>query len=942
MAGFLGTVSGQVRLDIRQAVAAYAKLRADNARLVYTLRGTGDSFIQSGRTMATVGAGLVYMFGKVVSEAAQFEKKMDFFAAVTDASEKQVAKLRDTVLDLSNTSIYTADQIADGVVELGKAGVSTRQIIKGIGRAMVNLAAAGDITLAESGQIISSTIAQFGLAAEDAIHVTDILAGTANASIADIADIGVSLKYVGGIAAATGLELDDVATAISILAKNGIRGSTAGTSLRQMIVSLGGATKPAMEALKELGIVTEDGSNKFYDQEGNIKPLSKVYQILQNALEGMGGAQKAAYLRTIFNNRALAAGAILTREGSKGFKDMYKEMSKTTAADVANERLDNLSGDIKILKSNINTYMIKAGTPFQKQLRSWVQNLTKLVQAFGKLNPETQEMITRMVGLSGAALIVMGVFNIIVGTILKFIASALKMKAGILFLTRVLGLYTPAVAGGAAATGLLVGPIGWVVLALVALGIAFVIAYKKSEKFRNWVKSVAGWVNDNLVKPVVKAAKAVIKWFQKIAKDPKKAWEDLKNWTGDLIDRLVGWFTSLPSKIGNALKNAAEPVGDFVKNVGDFFAQLPGKVLGLIGSFVSKVLSYFTFSNLGTVLGTVAAFMFRWFTTMPLKVLALLLKIPTFFFKVLGMLLPISGRVLGFLLGFMIRIFWNILKSVWNITSKLVTGLVKFFLSLPGRIWGAIQKLSELFRTGLRKLITVGIQNGPKIIESVLKFFRDLPGKVLKFLIQIGTQFIESVPGMLIAAGDFAQGAMDGFWGIIKNLPSLAWSALGNVISAFLDMIKAGFDAAKGFAGGLWEGFKDGIGMNSPSYIEKAMWQITGVLDEETKKMSKQVMTAQKISKKLAETQLVTNTNVRGAQRFDTLANTRRIQKQAAMDTASSALIRGSTPASGKSGGKKGDKVVNIGPINNPRRERASTSTGKALKTKAFEAGWSD
>src|SRR5690242_18655900 len=139
MAGMLGTISGQVRLDVRQAVAAYAAVRAQNARTVYALRGAGDSFVQAGQTMGVAGAGMVYVFGKAVKAAADFERKMDFFGAVTDTNKKKMAELSDYTLQLAQDTIYSADQIADGLIELGKAGVSADQIMRGIGDAMANL-----------------------------------------------------------------------------------------------------------------------------------------------------------------------------------------------------------------------------------------------------------------------------------------------------------------------------------------------------------------------------------------------------------------------------------------------------------------------------------------------------------------------------------------------------------------------------------------------------------------------------------------------------------------------------------------------------------------------------------------------------------------------------------------------------------------------------------
>src|SRR6478735_12595047 len=118
----LGTITGQVRLDIRQAVAAYAALRAQNARTTYALRGTGDSFVAAGQRMAVAGGAMVYGFAKVVNAAAEFERKMDFASAVSGTTGDKMQQLSDYALQLGKDTIYSAGEIADGFIELAKAG----------------------------------------------------------------------------------------------------------------------------------------------------------------------------------------------------------------------------------------------------------------------------------------------------------------------------------------------------------------------------------------------------------------------------------------------------------------------------------------------------------------------------------------------------------------------------------------------------------------------------------------------------------------------------------------------------------------------------------------------------------------------------------------------------------------------------------------------------
>lgn len=993
----LGTVRGQIRMDVRQAVAAYAAVRAQNQRTVYALRGTGDSFVQAGKTMAVAGGGMIYLFGRVVKAAADFERKMDFFSAVSDTNAAGMEKLGDYTLQLAQDTIYSAEQIADGLIELGKSGVTAEQIMKGVGDAMANLGAAGDIPLAESGQIITSTIQQFDLAAKDATKVTDLLAGAANASIADITDIGVSLKYAGGVASAVGLSFEDTTTAISLLAKAGIRGSTAGTSLRQMLVSFGGATKPARAALEDIGVVTYnladanktlakvtggpaqksiegvttalgkyvesiDGgtlgtnknfeavkdllmmtgglNNQLYDSEGNLKSLSKVYQILQDSLKGYDNKTKLAYLRTIFNNRALSAASILTRDGAKGFNKMNKEMLKTTAADVARERLDNLSGDIEILKGNLETLATKAGGPFQEMLRGWVQDLTELVQAFDNLSPKAQKMIIQTIGISGVTLTALGLFSIFVGTIFRVAAAMLKMAAGLKFLWKMLKivifnlkflrliLVGPIIAAFTAITL----PIALVIAALVALGVGLVVLYKKWAPFRNIVNSIG--------EALKSAAIAVGKFLKLLVTDPGAAWDKTKKAFWALVDMAKEAIAKVPGILRAGLNRAVDAVVKFGAMVKQKFLDIKDKVIGTITGFVSRVIGLFTFENIGYALGFLLGTVTRFFVMLPLRVLQLVLKLVLGVIKFFGMLAPKVGYLLGFLagriLGFFIRMGINAVK----LTAKLVVGVIRWFQKLPGRVAVFLAKMVAKAKA----MFTRVKQDGPRIIAQaivgIINWFKTLPSRMATWLVKTAITLDRKLDAMRAKMIRIAIKMVKGFVQGLKDLPGKVGEITDNMIQMVKDAAKAAFTAVKDFASGMWEGFKDGLGINSPSYMEKAMWQITGVLDTETKKIGKRTLEVQRLSKKMAETQFGVGgsaPDLPGRGGYAGLASMHQRNQNRARTLQEGSGKRGDNASRGAT--TKNIKVETT--VNNPKPERASQSQSKILRTKAEEAGWS-
>lgn len=850
----LGTITGQVRLDTRQAVASYAALRSQNARTVYALRGTGDSMVAAGRTMATAGLGMVYAFGKVVNAAAEFERKLDYFGAVTGTNAKMMQRLSKYTLQLGQDTIYSANEIADGFVELGKSGINAKQIMHGVGEAMASLGAAGDIPLVQSAQIITSSVAQFALKARDATHVADLLAGAANASIADITDIGYSLKYVGGIAHVAGLGLEDVTTAIAVLAQAGIKGSTAGTTLRQMIVSLPGVTKKARDELKELGIITKDGTNKFYTQKGELKPLSRVYQILGDSMKGLTAQQKTSALRTIFQTRALSAAAVLTRAGAKGFKNMYKEMSKVTAAEVAHKRLDNLSGDIEILRGNIETLVIQAGGPFQNMMRGWVQNLTKLIQAYGDLDPETQKNIVATIGIAGAVLTAMGAISIILGTIFKFVAAMLKLGAGLRFIWGlisavfgafagfdIIGLVTTALYVLAGVLGISVGWLVAIIAAVVAVVAGLVILYVKCDAVRNAVNGFAMAVWD--------ALKAVGSFFKTLATNPGKIWDGIKRG----VESVGKFFQKLPGLMMKGLDAGLSAVGGWIGDVVGYFKGLGGRLISTVTGFIAKVASYFTFRNAGYAIGYFIGTVVRLFMTLPPKIaLAVLRAVNAVYqnFKTLpGKIGYLIGFMVGRVLGFMIRLAIRMNA----LAARAVIGVVKFFQKLPGRIAAFVTRMVVKTTAAFLKMLHAIPGLAQNIVNGVSNFFQQLPGRIGAFVVNMANRAKNQFTKMKTNAVNMAREMLHGVVNTITGLPATIAQILDNCIQAFKDVITDAFNAAKDFAGGLWDGFKSGLGINSPSFIEKHMYQMNRTLDEESKKMAKKTAAIQKIGQRYVD-----------------------------------------------------------------------------------------
>jgi TP901 family phage tail tape measure protein len=914
----LGAIYGQIRVDVSQAIAAYAAVRAANARTIYGLRGSQTAFRNAGLGMAAAGYVMVAAFSKAVGAAAEFERKMDFFGAVSNSTADQMKRVTDEVLEVSTATIYSADQIAEAVVELGKAGVAADDIADGVIKAVANLGAAADIPLDQAAQILTATMQTFNLTVEETAEVTDLLAGAANASIVEVEDLGVSLKYVGGVAASISLPVTDVIDAISLLGKAGIRGSTAGTSLRQILVSLTGTSKKASGVLKDLGIITKDGTNQFFNAKGQAKPLAEIFQILQDKTKGLTQAQRLAAFKTIFNNRALAAASILTKEGAAGFAEMNAEIGKTTAADVASKRLDNLSGDIEILKGNIETLFIKAGGPFQAFLRVAVQGLTKLVQAFSALPAPVQIGIFAFLGIGGALLILAGIFNLIISTGFAFAANLIRLKQAFIIFRAILTSVTLAVR--AFTISLLTNPIFLIIAAVVALVVIFVLLYKRSEKVRNAVAAVGRFL--------LRVWNAVLNFFKDVPGFFSRLWDSITKVFSSAIEFIKRNWKTILVILGGPLVIAAALILKFKDKIINFFKTMGAKVISTTVSFLGKVVDFFAKLPqrvaywIGFLIGRVLRLYFEFWKFIITKTFQGIQAVIRFF-------QALPGRVVAFV-KLLVTAVINYYKFLWtsaiNIIRALVTGVINFFKALPGRVAAfviAMKNRAVAIFTATKNFV---IRIAKAIVNGVINFVKALPGRVASLFTSTKDRAVSTLRSFLTSAKNLATSIKNGIINAITGLPGL----VGNIFQKMLDAIggfaSSAFNKAKDIGSSLWNGFKDGVGINSPSYIEKAMFAISDNLNTETKKGKKSVQQLQRLGGSVVSAnparQLARSTSSSLAQ----LAKSQSLKTLSSIPGASAGTAsKVRQPVGAPQGSRTVERTMKV-TINNPAPEPASDS----------------
>ena len=317
-----------------------------------------------------VGAGAVGIGGLITNSA---QKSMDFTAeisnikALTGMQGAEIEAVRQRALDLGKSTKYSALEAAQGMTELLKAGVDTKSVLGEASQAALDLAAAGDLSLTEAAEVMSTAMNVFGT--KDATHVADLLAGAANASATDVHEMKYAFSQVAADAHGVGMSIDDVNVALATFAQYGQKGEKAGTGLRNMLNNLQPHTKPAAETFSKFNFLDSNGNSVFYTAEGKLKSMAEIADIMQKNLGKLNPAELDMALYDMFGVEGKGLAKVIMEQGAKAFIAMEKEMKKFTASSVALEKLNNAKGDIEQLRGAFETFQIEALAPLEPAIR---------------------------------------------------------------------------------------------------------------------------------------------------------------------------------------------------------------------------------------------------------------------------------------------------------------------------------------------------------------------------------------------------------------------------------------------------------------------------------------------------------------------------------------------------------------------------------------------
>lgn len=449
---------------------------------------------------------------------SQFENGMMKVKTVTGASTEEFKMLTSEAKRLGATTQFTASQVADLQLVLGRKGFDPTAI-KNMEGSILDLALATGEDLSLAAETVSASINAFGLQSQDAARVSNTLASAAANSSIQLSTFSTAFGHAGASAKAVGVDVEELSAMMGVLMDNGIKASKAGTGLRKAFMKLNEQGIPFGSTLEHLA----DGSMSL------------------NKAQALVGTTAANQLLILAKNKDKIGELTEEYKTNTGrLKEMADEMGSTTHA-----RIKKMQSAIEGMKIEMGALIADAITPV-------INKITSLAGAFTNLDDGTKKTILMVAGIAAA-----------IGPVLMIVAAA-----------------TAAFGYLGAAIGFLTSPIGLAVAALLIIPISlkYIIDNWKafSERLGDWswwknaIIQVIQWMVEwNPWSGIIKGFNGLLKFFG--ANPIPNPFEKFADGLEELKDETKEYkhqFGSLKDSIKDGMKNLGIELPNIFGNSG--------------------------------------------------------------------------------------------------------------------------------------------------------------------------------------------------------------------------------------------------------------------------------------------------------------------------------------------------------------------------------------
>lgn len=354
------------------------------------------SFMAKGAAAAS--AGITGALAASTAAGASFESQMSTVQAISQASESEMARLKALAKQMGIETKFSATEAGQGLEYMAMAGWEVDSMLAGL-PGIMNLAAASGEDLGQVSDIVTDSMTAFNLEASRSAEFADVLAQASARSNTDVSMMGQTFKYVAPVAGALGFSIQDTATAIGLMANAGIKGEQAGTSLRAMLTRIVKPTAEAEAAMSRIGLTVSNS-------DGSMRSLDEILRDLRTGFAGLSESEQASTAASLAGQEAMSGMLALINASGEDYEKLSDSIyhAKGAAEEMAGVRMDNLKGDVTLLKSSAEGAGIAIYEGLSEPLREGVQTGTEWLNSFTESVEENLPTIRREVKSAGSVL----------------------------------------------------------------------------------------------------------------------------------------------------------------------------------------------------------------------------------------------------------------------------------------------------------------------------------------------------------------------------------------------------------------------------------------------------------------------------------------------------------------------------------------------------------
>lgn len=484
-----------------------AILRDHMDKLKQSMQSIGRNMTQY-ITVPVVGA-----FTMSAKSAMDFEYQLQDIRKEVEAqsgslkeTDKIMKEMSSDVLKWSKQYGVGTKEINEGLFTLISNGYSARVALGMMPELLKTMTANGDKT-GKTIELTSSLMEQFGLNTGS----TNSQIRSGNSLMNQMTEIthktALNLDDLGTISANAGAALHgmhintaDFLTVAGKLRSAGIDASSVGTGLSSMLTRIATGTGAAAADLKKYNIAV-------YDSHHNMRSMLDIVGDMKKAYSGMNDEERQKFLYDVMGQENMKVGSTLMNAHISDYRKLSKEVSNSNGVvDKYNKTMRNTSEfSVQEFKSSLNSLSISLGQKLLPTLTPVIKGLTSMVNRFAKLPSPVKNSILVLTGLAA----ILGPMAIGIAALITSIGKIRDVLTGLSIAKKVKDI------ANSFKLLTILNPTTLGIGAVIALGAAFVLAYKKIKPFREFINGIGKGIMNSL-RPVINMVGTIGNSFKKL------------------------------------------------------------------------------------------------------------------------------------------------------------------------------------------------------------------------------------------------------------------------------------------------------------------------------------------------------------------------------------------------------------------------------------------